>query len=233
MKYIFDVDGTLTPPRNKILEEFSLFLQDFFKLNECYLASGSDFSKIKSQVGNLTRFAKGVFGCSGNEYYENDFLVHKQDWEIPLELELILESFIKRSKYPKRYGNHIEKRTGAVNFSICGRNATNKERKDYFEWDKKQGERQKITSLLQGVFTELNFDIGGEISIDIYPIGCDKSQIAQKITSPVTFFGDKIIQGGNDWTLAEVLLKRGDQAIMVNSWIDTLSILKEKYDNQL
>ena len=45
MKYIFDVDGTLTPSRQPIMPEFKDWFLDFCKHNEVYIVTGSDYPK--------------------------------------------------------------------------------------------------------------------------------------------------------------------------------------------
>jgi phosphomannomutase len=157
MNYIFDVDGTLTPARKQIDPYFKEFILKFFKTHHCYLASGSDFEKIKWQVEELTLDAQGVFGCSGNEYYENDQLIYSNDWQVPFELETKLTELLLTSTYDKRHGNHIEKRIGAINFSICGRDATHEQRQEYYLWDKERQERQKFTAELSKSFPEVSF----------------------------------------------------------------------------
>ena len=52
-KFIFDVDGTLTPSRGKIDEKFSQFFFDFCTLNHVYLVTGSDKPKTVEQIGNV------------------------------------------------------------------------------------------------------------------------------------------------------------------------------------
>ena len=50
-KYIFDVDGTLTPSRGKIDAEFLQFMLFFAGSNDVYLVTGSDRQKTLEQVG--------------------------------------------------------------------------------------------------------------------------------------------------------------------------------------
>ena len=85
------------------------------------------------------------------------------------------------SKYFYRAGNHIENRGSMVNFSVIGRNCTQEQREEYYEWDKEKGERKKISTFLKHKFKELDAVIGGQISIDIYPKGMDKSQVLNVI----------------------------------------------------
>ena len=70
--YIFDVDGTLTPSRRRMTEDFARFFDEWSKKNTFYLVSGSDLDKIKEQIpiAYLER-AEGIFCCGGNKFYLN------------------------------------------------------------------------------------------------------------------------------------------------------------------
>ena len=50
-KFIFDVDGTLTPSRGRIDSEFEKWFIEFASNNEVYLATGSDYDKTLEQLG--------------------------------------------------------------------------------------------------------------------------------------------------------------------------------------
>ena len=50
-KFIFDVDGTLTPSRGKIDPDFLQFMLYFAGINDVYLVTGSDRDKTLEQVG--------------------------------------------------------------------------------------------------------------------------------------------------------------------------------------
>ena len=49
-KFIFDVDGTLTPARQSITPECLHFFYEFSTHNEVYLVTGSDREKTIEQV---------------------------------------------------------------------------------------------------------------------------------------------------------------------------------------
>ena len=61
MKYIFDVDGTLTPSRKKIDPDFLIFFNSFALANEVYLVTGSDRDKTIEQITHLSTVI--VRGC--------------------------------------------------------------------------------------------------------------------------------------------------------------------------
>ena len=51
MKYIFDVDGTLTPSRQVIDPSFEAFMIKFCCKHDVYLVTGSDRQKTVDQLG--------------------------------------------------------------------------------------------------------------------------------------------------------------------------------------
>ena len=52
INYLFDIDGTLTPPRSKMTSEFSFFFLNWMTGRNIYLVTGSDREKIIQQVPN-------------------------------------------------------------------------------------------------------------------------------------------------------------------------------------
>ena len=48
--HVFDIDGTLTPHRQRITDEFLVFLNKWRQGNNFYLATGSDFEKVQEQL---------------------------------------------------------------------------------------------------------------------------------------------------------------------------------------
>ena len=76
------------------------------------------------------------------------------------------------------------------------------------------------------MFPKLEASAGGQISVDIYEKGKDKSQIRDKIDGTIYFFGDKTMKGGNDYPIASIL-KEPDKVFQVNDWVETYNILKE------
>ena len=55
-----------------------------------------------------------------------------------------------------------------LNFSVIGRDCTQEQREDYFEWDKAMGERNITCMEIKGTWPKLDAVVGGQISIDIY-----------------------------------------------------------------
>ena len=69
--FLFDVDGTLTAPRQRMEWYHWGFFLDWIEYKNVYLVSGSDFLKIKEQVPlQVLQKCNGVFSCMGNELWE-------------------------------------------------------------------------------------------------------------------------------------------------------------------
>ena len=212
--YIFDVDGTLTPSRLQMTEKFAKFFDKWSSKNKYYLVTGSDLNKTKEQLPTayIDR-ARAIFTCCGNQMWRDNELIYDNKFELSTKLKNTLEVVLMSNQYPHRYGNHIEDRGSMVNFSIVGRNCTQEQREHFFKWDEEKGERKKISTFLKHKFKDLDAVIGGQISIDIYPKGMDKSQVIEHIEDieekycpdKYIFIGDRTMEGGNDYPLAKLM----------------------------
>ncbi len=227
--FIFDVDGTLTPSSQPMEAEFAQFFRHFVAKHCVYLISGSDYAKLQTQMPiDILENCKGVFGCSGSEYFEKGLAVFCKDHVFPETLRLVCERFVELSKYPVRTGTHIELRPGMLNVSVVGRGADLAQRNEYYQWDKKTGERNRFVEMLYRLPLPYEASAGGQISIDIVPAGWNKSAAKEEILirnpgARLCFFGDRICKGGNDLPLAEALAGEGEfhQVTNVTDFQDT------------
>ncbi|XP_034259074.1 phosphomannomutase 1 isoform X1 [Pantherophis guttatus] len=178
---LFDVDGTLTPPRQKIEPEIAKFLQELRKRVMIGVVGGSDYSKIAEQLGEgdevINKFDY-VFAENGTVQYKNGQLVSKQSSSSRydnLEMSLILVllqkaiqnhlgeellqelinfclNYMALLKLPKKRGTFIEFRNGMLNISPIGRSCSLEERIEFSELDKKEKIREKFVAALQREF---------------------------------------------------------------------------------
>ena len=232
--FLFDVDGTLTPSRQKIDKEFSKFFSKFCKTNEVYLVTGSDRDKTIEQLGKtLYNKAKKVYNCSGNSVWVKNKNVYTSQWQCPFLLSSYLELELNASKFKIRTGKHVEERPGCINFSILGRGEDNmKYRSEYVAWDKDAEERDKLAQNIRRLFPDLSVTVGGETGLDISQKGHDKSQILQDFEThdTITFFGDKTYAGGNDHSIAYAIINQKlGKVHQVSNYNDTWEILKSEY----
>ena len=232
-KFIFDVDGTLTPSRKEIVHEFWAPFLIFCRHHDVYLVTGSDRAKTLEQLGlDICYTAKRVYNCSGSDAYERNVNVYRHKWELPKKVERFLEDELAYSCFPIRTGVHIERRPGNVNFSILGRGGDLdfKQREEYVKWDTERLEREDILDRLKNAFPDLAITLGGQTGIDIGPKGSDKSQILRDFTKDdeLHFFGDKMNEGGNDYSLAMAIASNMmGEAYNVEDYKETWKLLSK------
>tara|TARA_B100001250_G_scaffold398763_1_gene407388 strand:- start:27 stop:719 length:693 start_codon:yes stop_codon:yes gene_type:complete len=228
-KFIFDVDGTLTPSRKKIDSEFHKFFMEFSSNHEVYLVTGSDRDKTLEQVTTeLYHNCKRVYNCSGCDVYEGDKNVYKDAWELPEDVERFLQDELDYSQFPIRNGVHIERRPGGVNFSILGR-GEGEGREEYVKWDRRKNERKDIADRLKNQFPNLEVQIGGQTGLDLAAEGRNKSQILRDFQwyHELHFFGDMMEEGENDYPLAYSVEKRGGYNYTVKDYEETWKLLSQ------
>tara|TARA_R100000951_G_scaffold24316_1_gene20524 strand:- start:6769 stop:7512 length:744 start_codon:yes stop_codon:yes gene_type:complete len=233
-KYIFDVDGTLTPSRSAIDKKFAQWLSDFCDNNDCYFVTGSDKPKTIEQIGEtIYNKAKYVFQCAGNEMWRGDVLLSSGVLELSADLKQHLANILEQSSFKHKTGrNHIEQRSGLVNFSILGRPAGSMTRDLYKKHDKFTNERYIICQELGFDYDSYQFSVAGDTGIDITTKGMDKSQILKHFsdTDILYFFGDKTGSGGNDHEIALAVHDRlgYNRVFSIEGWRHTWNILKHE-----
>ena len=236
MHYIFDVDGTLTPSRDRIDEDFRLWFLDFVETHKVYLVTGSDRTKTEEQVGEeLFKNVECVYNSSGNTKYKNGICVmNSKNLELPRDVHAFLLKKSISSDFDIATGFHFDARPGLLNFSIVGRNANKAQRKKYVKFDNLTNERQLISDEFNKKFTKkfgLVSQVAGETGLDIIEVGKDKAQILKDFTfqDSLIFFGDNIQPGGNDYGIAQVI-EYGPyeytECHNVKNWKETWKILK-------
>jgi len=247
---IFDMDGTLTEPRQPISNEMIEVLRKLPNSYKKYLVTGSDMAKVEEQipVEFLLSFFDKVFACNGTRVFNTNLdlddeskpaepeLIHKVnliDFYSEADLNHIVNTLLKlaHETHTKiKTGTFVEWRESQINFSVVGRNCTSLQREDYVKWDNKSRERKKLVEQLENKFQGwgLSFRLGGQISIDVTRQGWDKSyafnNIAEKPEDCV-YFGDKIVPGGNDFDIAVLCGKYHD----IQHVADTILALNNEY----
>ncbi|CAG8713876.1 13050_t:CDS:2 [Gigaspora margarita] len=106
------------------------------------------------------------------------------------------------------------------------------ERNKYEEYDKIHKIRPKLVEALKANFKDfsLTYSIGGQISIDVFPTGWDKTYCLKHVKNDgfktIHFFGDKAYEGGNDWEIYNHELVIGHS---VKNPDDTIKQVKELF----
>lgn len=232
--FLFDVDGTLTKPRLKITDDMVSCLRSL--KHDIGFVGGSDLNKQVEQLGEenmgmfLWKFSEnGLVSYCGEELIHRMSLVDKLGEENYQKLINVCLRVLSETQLPIKRGNFIELRNGMINISPIGRSCSQKERDEFYEWDKKNQSRKKMISKIQEelIDLDLTFSIGGQISMDIFPKGWDKTYsltFVEKKYDTIYFFGDKTEMGGNDNEIYNDLRVKG---FHVNNYKDTISFLSQ------
>lgn len=212
MIYMFDIDGTLTNPTQKINDEHEKVFFNWMQNKIVFLVTGSDKEKVDKQLTNrIIDKCAGIFTCMGNELQIGKNIIYRNDIELPKSLLEWLEKKIHDCKFSIKRENNFEFRSGMLNFSTLGRTASIEERNLYYEWDLKNQERKNIVNFINSNFSDFEARIGGQISIDIQRRGLNKSQafnwVKKHYNDNIFFFGDRCEPGGNDYDIVKIIEK--------------------------
>jgi phosphomannomutase len=206
---LFDVDGTLTAPRQEITESMKQFMLFLSKQIPVGLVGGSDFSKIQEQLGpELINSVHFVFAENGCVSLKQGQLFHEESISSEVGEEVLKRlinfslRYISEIDIPLKRGTFIEYRKGMLNLSPIGRNCSLSERNQFVLWDQAGKIREKFVEALRENFSDtcLQFSIGGQISVDVFPKGWDKTHCLKFLEDfrTIHFFGDRTDPGGND-----------------------------------
>ena len=95
-KFIFDVDGTLTPSRQKIDDDFAVFFTTFCTQNDVYLVTGSDRDKTVEQVSEeVYSLHKRVYNCLVAMFMKV-INVYTNDWTLPPNKNMVRKYFVSQ-----------------------------------------------------------------------------------------------------------------------------------------
>lgn len=236
--FLFDVDGTLSPSRQQAPEKIKNMLKELRKKVETGFIGGSDLAKQKEQIGDdvLELFTYG-FPENGVQFYkeakmvESGSILKKIGEKAYVEIANEILSELGRTDCPIKRGNFMELRSSVLNVSPIGRTCSTAERKDFFEYDKEKQIRKKMCKKLEPILSKhgLVSSIGGQISIDIFPKGWDKTYCLKHIPEGTTiiFFGDMTEEGGNDYEISNHKRVKG---IKVTGPDDTFKKVNEELE---
>ena len=212
---LFDLDGTLSLPRQGVEAPMFEFLAELRKVSLVGIVSGSDLSKINEQLGHPAfDVVDYVFSENGVQGYLDGKQIISRSIAKELgepnlkELVNFVLHYIADLDIPIKRGTFVEYRLGMLNFSPIGRNCSLEERLAFYAYDKEHHVREKMVKALEAQFADklnLKFSIGGQISIDCFIQGWDKRFCLQHFddTMTVHFFGDRTSPGGNDYEIFE------------------------------
>ena len=249
---LFDMDGTLTPPRKKLDRDLIPALRELAKISEIGIVTGSDYNYVLQQMGLLMenseiRYKLHILPCNGTKYYpppESASHKHELTYEKNMREELgemqfssIMEHILRRQSQLHLYnlpltGHFVDYRGSMINWSPIGRNANDSDRRRFQEFDGPDSGFRidevkgfKGYTRRSGINDKVEIKLGGETSYDIFPIGWDKTFALQHFEDyQCWFIGDRCEDGGNDQTIYEKLRVHG-RSFKVKTTKETLHLI--------
>ena len=256
---LFDMDGTLTLPREKIQKDVVEALKRLQEYFEIGLVTGSDKQYIDQQLGSiysekdldLSKFH--LFPCNGTKRFSWSGIDYEKTYEVDMIKQIgsenyrhILQNVLSYQllitlKYELPYtGVFFDYRGSMLNWCPIGRLANKEQRNAWSEADLKFEIRETYLRELKSVFDKktINLDValGGSTSFDIYPKGWDKTYVVNHLDNyeQILFVGDKCALGGNDHAIY-TLLNNGNnsQSYSVLNPDDTIKVIDQNILNTL
>lgn len=214
---LFDVDGTLTSPRQSITDALETYLYTEIKPRATLgIVSGADLPKLYEQLNGTRILSEFDFIfpenglvqiANGVEVFKQDIVKHLGDATIKRFINYVL-NYLGQLELPIKRGKFLEFRNGMMNICPPGSQCAHEERQPFIDFDRQHRIREKMIATLKSEFEDidLTYSIGGQISFDVYPKGWDKSYCLDYLCSKysfdkIHFFGDKTEPGGNDFEI--------------------------------
>jgi phosphomannomutase len=207
---LFDIDGTLTKPVNQIEPNMVDTLLRASKYFDLAVVGGSDRVKQIHQLQDTVKLFSYAFSENGTVAFDKDQKIfHKNSiakyWgeeKLKRIINFILH-YVADVDVPIKRGTFIEYRNGLINASPIGRNCTQEERDVFHAYNMEKKILPAMADAIRAKFKDdgLFVSIGGQVSMDIFPVGWDKRYCLQFVTDKyedIHFFGDKVFVGGND-----------------------------------
>lgn len=232
---LFDMDGTLTKPRQKMGMMICSAIANLQKLNfKVGIVTGSDMNYIEEQCKILFEFSPAdytlidFYPCNGTKYYtfNNSSKIEHYNFSIKEKLgsstyaSLIytltdIQSSFRHTVWGHEVpltGNFINCRGSMINYCPIGRSASLADRQQWIKLDKQFSIRKNILEKYfpNPAYLGLDVNLGGETSFDITPMGWNKTFVMRnfKPEDEVWFIGDKCTGLGNDKALYDAINKR-------------------------
>ena len=252
---LFDMDGTITPPRKKISRVMVKVLKDLSEIAHIGIVTGSGYDYLVQQcedlwfeIGTVPSTRITLLPCNGTQVYEpcNGNSAFSLSKSVDMREELgdhivdkIMSSvmhmqFLHMCKSPPHSytGHFISYRKSLINWCPVGRNANDSQRLEFIKFDKVSDYRSKARSMLEKTLfingiEDIELALGGSTSIDIFPRGWDKTYSLRHFPDRECWFvGDSCTGSGNDRAIFE-LLGREKRSFSTNSTEETIKIIDQ------
>lgn len=243
---LFDLDGTLTPPRGSITPENLKQLTNLLRHARVGIVTGSTLAYVIEQVDHeLFEIGLEVFPCNGTEHWkfvsgrwesQSEMISMRDyvgaDWR---RLHMIIHSLqgdvMEVMPELPLTGQFVSYRGSMMNWCPIGREAGALDRETFETIDVQHGIRNgllvTLRDRLSAMSKKLTVKLGGSTSFDIYPAGWDKSYVLSRFNDETVWFvGDRCGPTGNDYEIYEAL-RSVDRSFKVDGPDDTPHVIYE------
>ena len=207
---LFDMDGTLTPPRQKMSIDMEHNLRNLQEAGyEIGIITGSNMNYVRQQCSGMFDLSLvdtpriHFLPCNGTKYilggktiYEANMRDYMGDrlWNRLMVILIDLQKdLVMQYKIPLT-GHFFDYRGSTLNWCPIGRNASPEDRKKWQEMDIENKIRKPFLKHLKVLVyehvshfgdlrtsdVELKVKYGGDTSFDIFPFGWDKTYVLDK-----------------------------------------------------
>ena len=228
---LFDMDGTLTEPRQSFDKSLITVLSELADVSDIGIVSGSDYNYILEQMHYLMyktslRYQTHLFPCNGTKYYtppeyssDGFELIYEVDMSKKIGEKCfkdLMSYLLKKqnsytSQLPCLSGHFVDYRGSMINWCPIGREANQKQREAFVQWDTsfnfRSVELLALSNLELFKDNDIVVKLGGDTSFDIFPKNWDKTYCLKHLEGydEVYFVGDRCSIGGNDKELYDLL----------------------------
>lgn len=222
----FDMDKTIAPARQPILDEMHFLLSDL--PHDIIIVSGQMLEKIDWQSNQLRAFYLGNNGNHANDpenidLWKNPNLSEQAKQEIYRHIEKVIEYL---GVEPNPDWNPIEDRGSQITFSPIGNTAPADIKAKY---DPDRTKRMEVLEQIPFESDEIMLKLGGSTSFDYFPKTGHKGVNVQRLIDHMNwnkdecvYFGDGLLPGGNDELVIGVI-----DTIPVEDHLDTYQKLRD------
>ena len=205
----FDMDGTLTAPKQPIDPEMAKAISYLADRHTVWIITGASRKNCDEQLGSLVQTVDRIYCSSATEAWVGNRLILSE----PIMLPDGFNEFVEKLEV---LGITHSQRRGVVTL--------------HFDSDSLL-ERDDVVEEIKMLFPSLQAHCAGRTSVDVLQRDAGKHKAIEGTCSNIWYWGDECHPEGNDWTIAEQLqIVAGNRVFAVKNWQDTLHQLKEIFN---
>ena len=201
----FDLDGTLTAPKQPLGPGNRAVLDTLATRYEVIMAGAGNCKRIYNQMGGYPITIVGNYGMEESRIVDGEFRIVREE-KSPADRKFFDRKCMELRKkygYTSYKGDPLEyHESGMVTFGLLG---TKAEPAEKLAFDPDKVKRREMLPEVQEIFKDYSVFIGGTTSFDITPKQYNKYDAVMRYATEkgytkdqILFVGDDFADGGND-----------------------------------